>query len=345
MREYDVIVVGAGPAGTTAARIAANVGLKVLIVERKRRPGLPVQCAEYVPALIDLEVEIPEKAVAQRVEGMEALFPDGTTFTVRAPGYLLRREVFDATLAQQAVEAGAELWTDACALALAEDEVIVRKEGRILTVKARVVVGADGPRSIVARAAGYRPHRLAVAYQVEVEVPEPLRVTRVYFDPTFFGGYAWVFPKGSTANVGVGVTGGEANGRWPDLHGLLGKFLVFLGWEKKRITRRTGGFLPVSGPYRNCCSGRVILCGDAGGFTHPVTGAGILFAVLSGELAGRATVRYFCEVTPLSSYDEEWREFLGPPLLRAVRHRRRMEAGWTEDVQALTSLIREAWQL
>lgn len=345
MREYDVIVVGAGPAGSTAARTAANAGLKVLMVERKTRPGFPVQCAEYVPALMDLEVEIPGEAVAQRVEGMEARFPDGTTFTVRAPGYLLRREVFDAALARQAVAAGAELWTGTCALALTEDKVIVRKKGRILTVKGRVVVGADGPRSIVARAVGYRPHRLAVAYQVEVELPEPLRVTRVYFEPAFFGGYAWVFPKGPTANVGVGVTGGGADGRWPDLGGLLGRFLVFLGWEKRRIARRTGGFIPVSGPYRSCCLERVILCGDAGGFTHPVTGAGILFAVQSGELAGRAAVRYFCDATPLSSYDEEWREFFRPPLIRAVSHRRRMEAGWSEDAQALTTLLREAWQL
>lgn len=344
-QEYDVIVVGAGPAGSTAARVAAAAGLKVLILERKARPGFPVQCAEYVPTLMDLEVEIPREAVAQRIEGMEARFPEGTTLTVHAPGFLLRREVFDYTLARQAVVAGAELWTATCALGWTEKGLIVHREGSLLTLKARVVVGADGPRSVVARDAGYRPHRLAVAYQVEVELPEPMRVTRVYFDPAFFGGYAWVFPKGLTANVGVGVTGGGADRRWPDLRGLLIKFLSFLGWEKRRVVRRTGGFIPVSGPYQSCCLERVILCGDAGGFTHPVTGAGILFAVQSGEMAGRATVRYFREATPLSSYDEEWREFLGPPLLRAVRQRRRMEAGWTGEAQALTTLLREAWQM
>ncbi|MGB9860635.1 MAG: FAD-dependent monooxygenase, partial [Moorellaceae bacterium] len=231
MQEYDVIVVGAGPAGSAAARVAAAAGLKVLILERKARPGFPVQCAEYVPVLMDLEVEIPGEAVAQRVEGMEARFPEGTTLAVHAPGFLLRREVFDYALALQAVAAGAELWTSTCVLNWTEKGLIVRREGSLLTLKARVIVGADGPRSVVARAAGYRPHRLAVAYQVEVELPESMRVTQVYFDPAFFGGYAWVFPKGLTANVGVGVTRSGTDGCWPDLRGLLIKFLSFLGWE------------------------------------------------------------------------------------------------------------------
>ncbi|MDN5345044.1 MAG: hypothetical protein PWQ18_1158 [Clostridia bacterium] len=338
MLKFDAVVVGAGPAGSTAARVIAATGARVLLVEKKARVGCPVQCAEYVPALISLEVELTAAAIAQPVQTLVTLFPDGSRTLTSAPGYILNREIFDSTLAEAAVRAGTELWLQARVVDLKDDILVIQREGERLKVKAALIIGADGPLSPVARLSGWPRQPLAVAAQLEVVLPEKLENTRVYFDPLYRGGYAWVFPKGKTANVGVGFIPGDLTPPQALQH-----FLGRLGWQGQKVMRRTGGYIPTGGPYPEVHRGMVLLCGDAGGFTHPVTGAGILTAVLSGRLAGEAGSDYLSRGTSLTSYETSWRGLLGKTMARAVNSRQHWQAEWSMDNYCLTKLLSKTW--
>ncbi|MCP4245986.1 MAG: FAD-dependent oxidoreductase, partial [bacterium] len=98
----DILVVGAGPAGSSAARAAAEKGLEVLVVERRDTIGVPVQCAEYIPAPLLGEIDLGRSVVVQSVSGMRTILPDGETTVMRSPGCMIRRDLFDQALARAA---------------------------------------------------------------------------------------------------------------------------------------------------------------------------------------------------------------------------------------------------
>ena len=153
----DVVIIGAGPAGSCAARTAAQAGARVLLLEARRTVGVPVQCAEYVPIRLRdaLGEAWPGEVVVQRVEAMRTFLPDGTVQETPAPGMLIDRAAFDQHLARLAVRAGAELWTGTRAIACSERGVLARRrDGSVVEIKATVIIGADGPRSTVARWVG-----------------------------------------------------------------------------------------------------------------------------------------------------------------------------------------------
>ena len=213
------MVVGAGPGGSTAARVAAAEGARVLLVEQRPIVGLPVQCAEYVPAQIVEYAQIPEHCPRARIRTLRTHLPDGETVETPAAGYVLDRAAFDKSLAVAASRAGAEVWTSTRAMERTERGVVVRQGNRTTEIECAIVIGADGPRSTVGRWVGHTNAEFIDGLQVEVVLPTPPstgslalpstgslgRCTEVYFDPTYRGGYGWLFPKGETANVGVGV--------------------------------------------------------------------------------------------------------------------------------------------
>ena len=141
---WDAIVIGAGPAGASAALPMARAGLSVLMIERRRQVGFPVQCAEYIPRILAGELNAPEAAVAQKVATLRTFIAGELAAENAWPGAILNRAVFDRHLAQRAVAAGATLWTG-CAVSGVEDGAVVVGAERL---SAGVIVGADGPLSI-----------------------------------------------------------------------------------------------------------------------------------------------------------------------------------------------------
>jgi geranylgeranyl reductase family protein len=265
--QFDLLVVGAGPGGSTAARVAAAEGLRVLLVEKRPVVGLPVQCAEYVPAQIVAYVSLPERCIAQRIRTLRTRLPDGESVETPAAGYVLDRALFDKSLAVAACRAGAEVWTATRAVEQTERGVLIRQGSRTTEVECRVVIGADGPRSTVGRWIGQTNTEFIDGLQVEVVLPTPQASTQVYFDPTYQGGYGWLFPKGETANVGVGVSRRMGG----DPRQALDHLLEHLGIASGAIVGRTGGPVPSGGTVAHLRVGNVLLVGDAAGHTHPVT--------------------------------------------------------------------------
>ncbi len=340
---WDAVIVGAGPAGSTAARFAAQGGARVLLLERRERVGEPVQCAEHVPAPLVGYLKRPREVLVQPVLAMRTVLPDGTETRLPAPGWIVHRDRMDQDLAEQAVEAGATLWTGARAVAWDGTALTVVRGRAVFRLRPRVLVGADGPASSVGRWIGVRQAAFVHALQYRMPLTRSMATADVYFRDDCPGGYAWVFPKGGEANVGVGVDVrfGAAPSR------ALERFVDELVRAGRVLPERRGkaaGRIPVGGllPLRR---GRVLLVGDAAGQCHPLTGAGVPSAVLCGELAGRAVAKAVAtgNLGCLAEYEEECRDLLGQSLARAAARRQALEPFWKASKARLSRALRRHW--
>lgn len=341
--QRDILVVGAGPAGTSAAAAAAAEGVKVLVVERRRSIGVPVRCAEYIPqALLGSLPQGDRGFLVQPVKGMRTFLPDGTVKETIGPGFTIGRDLFDQALARYAKDAGAEVRLGTRAVRYEGDEIILKgPDGGSERVKPRVIIGADGPHSAVAKWMGCENHALVLALQCRFELTRAMEFTEVYFYHDFYGGYAWVFPKGKEANVGLGIVPGK--GKLVSLRSTLNwlvKSLKENGRIKGPAIRTTAGWIPVR-PAKRTVKENMLLVGDAAGHTHPITGAGIPQAVICGQLAGKWAARAVLEddLGLLGRYEDEWRDHFGEHLMRAYERRKLLEAQW----QRLNEILPYCW--
>ncbi|MCP4230589.1 MAG: NAD(P)/FAD-dependent oxidoreductase [bacterium] len=336
----DVLVVGAGPAGSSAAKAAAQCGAEVLVVE-KGVVGEPVRCGEFVPRMLAEEVVIPSCCVAQEVRTMKVFSPGGEEHAFSSPGFILDRAVFDKTLAEEAEREGVTIMLNTTCIGRDGPKVSLKKGDTTFSVGARVVVGADGPRSTVGSWINENNTGFVVAMQYAVPLAEPMDRTEIYFSEGLFGGYGWLFPKKETANVGIGVK--LVPGGRPRLPEKLNAFISRLAADGKILaepTSATCGLIPVSGPVRTAKK-NVILVGDAAGQTHPITGAGVSQAITCGDIAGRvaADAAGRDEMASLSDYDKEWRAIYADELDRAKKRRELMEAEWGN----LGRILKKCW--
>ncbi len=331
--EIDVLIVGAGPAGSTTARYCADKGLDVLMIDRRSEIGFPVQCGEFLPATkemysmfpkgIDLEelFTIPDSLVAGSSHVLELVSPKGKVYRVGFEGYTLDRRSFDKYLVKLAVDAGARLETSVSFFGL--------KDGIARTtfgdVKAKVVVGADGPNSRTARDAGLqRPEARypAVTSQSDAYF-EP--VIRMYFGKIAPGGYAWVIPKRKGANIGVGFNPRLLKDR-PSV--TFEKFASRIGAEYHDVTM---GFVPMSGPASRTVSGNVILVGDAAGHVMATNGGGIPIAMIAGRIAGQTVKAHLQRGVSLEDYERRWKAVLAKPLADSLWTRRLADVFFPSD--------------
>jgi flavin-dependent dehydrogenase len=273
---------------------------------------------------------------------MRTILPDGQETKTRAPGYTIRRDRFDQSLAKEAERNGAEIKLSTRALAKSNGEILLKEgNGRLSKVKAKVVIGADGPHSTVGRWIGSMNRTMISAIQVRVPLVDTMNYTEVYFDKNFYGGYGWLFPKGDEANVGVGM---KKNGvRTPSMKQALDRFLFMLREEGKikgEPRAMTAGWVPVE-PSEMSVHENVLLVGDAAGQTHPITGAGVAQAVICGRKAGKWAVRSLekGDLKLLSEYERDWREHFGETLERASMRRRKLEREWGK----LEDILKTCW--
>jgi digeranylgeranylglycerophospholipid reductase len=314
--EVDVLVVGAGPAGSTTARYCAGKDLDVLIIDRRSEIGYPVQCGEFLPDTeemysmfpksMDLEelLSIDESLIAGNSDYIDLISPKDRVYRCPFKGRTLDRRSFDKYLARLAVEAGARIETGASLLSI--------KDGLAKTtlgdVRAKVIVGADGPNSRTAKSTGLSSPAAkypAMTCQVEGDL-EP--IIKMYFGLTAPGGYAWVIPKRHGANVGIGFN--------PKLikeppSELFKRFASRLGMTYKDVSMK---FVPMSGPVSQTVKDNVLLVGDAAGQVMATNGGGIPTAMIAGRIAGQTIRHHLKDGQALSEYERRWREVLGKPL-------------------------------
>lgn len=336
MERVDVLIVGGGPAGSSCAYRLAQAGSRVLVVDIKKKIGSPVQCAEFVPVQLYHQFMefFPAEAVAQKVKSMLHFTPWGEVVSMWSEGFVLNREVFDSHIARLAEERGAVYLLRTQFLGFEDGyawlERIDTRER--FAVKVDLVVGADGPRSKVARLTGEGTKSFLSTAQFTMKLSVPVMDLLVYFRDYIPGGYGWVFPKGSLANVGVGVDPAYGVNVMESLARFVEELLKE-GLVEKQIVRKTGGWIPADG-LLPLVRGKVLLVGDAGGFCHPITGAGIANAVVSGYMAGKAILE-----GALEGYEEEAQEVFGPTLWRASEKRRKHMKRWDN----LEEIIPKTW--
>jgi digeranylgeranylglycerophospholipid reductase len=322
--ECDILVVGAGPAGSCAAISAARAGAATVLIDGKPRIGEQPHCGEFVPEQIRTEFTFVDLPVLHTVHTMEtriSLFPqfaenrggfsplsDHTIRKIETPsrGFLIDRVRFDRDLAREAAASGATVVSSTRLARLDGKSWIVRHRSQDVRITPKLTVAADGAASRVAHVLGLPAASVLTGVQVEAPLERALDRTIVCLDRGFVGGYGWLFPKGRVANVGLGVIPGE------DVHPprILERFVEVLcseGLIRRGCLARSGGLIPVSGLRKNLVHGNVLFCGDAAGLTHPISGAGIPQAVFSGTLAGSAAAAALKsgDSKPLADYEAE----------------------------------------
>jgi digeranylgeranylglycerophospholipid reductase len=365
----DILVVGAGPAGSTAAAAAARGGAETVMIDAKVRIGEQPHCGEFVPERLFSEVAVDKTAIIQRVDfmetrvateaktvGMDAVPSEQTACTqigdlersewkrseALSPGFLIDRVRFDRDLAREAAAQGVTVFSAARLIGAQDGGWVVQHGGEKKVFRPRLTIACDGACSPVAVALAMKPQEVLRGLQVEAPLVEPLNRTLVFLDRKFVGGYGWVFPKGKAANVGIGAIAGEQvrMGR------ILDEFVEMLcsqGLIRRGILARSGGLIPVSGIRENLVADTVVFCGDAAGLTHPITGAGIPQAIFSGDLAGRAAAAAISksDTRYLREYDAEIRNRYEGIIDHALNKRRLMMDRWNnEDFEALCE---ETW--
>lgn len=348
--DIDVLVVGLGPAGAMAARAAAQAGLRVIGVDRKKRAGVPVQCAEFVPAMLGPMFDSEQRAAIgatrrQHISSMSTFVLDAAPhFKPEFPGHMIDRAEFDAALVAAASKDGAECRFDIGLRALDTHGSAHLTDGT--RIRARVIIGADGPRSLPGRAVGQVNEQIAETRQISVPLLQPFEATDIFLSASLPGGYAWLFPKGDRANLGLGVAPAWRHLLKPSLQELHAQLV-----EEERVGAEiyghTGGAIPVGGMLR--ASGKldntlVLLAGDAAGLTNPVTGAGINAAVVSGKLAGEAAVHWRKgRATAADDYIDEIEALFKGSLDRAVERRTELMDIYNGGQKPDAAMLQRTW--
>lgn len=329
--DYDLVVVGAGPGGSIAAKTAAERGLNVLLIDRRQELGVPVRCGEIVNKNgIENFTEIDKKWVAAEVKWAKIHLPDGKEILQDAEKanellIVLERKIFDRYLVKLAARAGADILVKTTATDIRREDnqvlISITRMGEKLNIKSKVVIGADGIESRVGKWMG-----IDTTLELdEIGSGAQYLITDINFNPdgSYFwygkdiapGGYAWLFPKGEKrANVGVGVI--------PSLASKCAKEylddFVRSKFGNGKIIEFVAGAYPLKGPIKTAVADNVMLVGDAARHTDPFTGGGIINAMKGGYLAGcvaeEAIKKGDFSSQTLKKYDELWKSDFGQML-------------------------------
>jgi digeranylgeranylglycerophospholipid reductase len=357
---YDVVVVGAGPAGAMTARTLAEAGVEVLLVEKRPEIGVPVRCGEAtgIAGLKELGIPANRRFIANETRGAFIYSPDKTRVELvseESISYILERRLFDKYLALHAARAGAEVRAATAATGLVRENGRVRgveleHRGERYTVECGCVVGADGVEGNVGRWAGLntraRLRAMIACVQFELVGVELERsdIMEFYFGSKIApGGYAWVFPKGrDVANVGLGV-------RWArrSAYECLLDFVASMeNLREGKVISVVAGGVPVQGPLEKSVAQGVLLVGDAARQLDPLTGGGIYNAMHCGVIAGRVLKKAVDKADfsegMLMEYDKAWRKQIGSTLVKSLQVRRILDSMSDEELNAAAKVVRNA---
>jgi digeranylgeranylglycerophospholipid reductase len=367
MKTYncDIVVCGAGPGGSMAAKYCAQGGLDTILIEKKAEIGAPLRCAEGVSKSWLDEVGIKPDPTWIRADMKGAIIKStkGTTYQLdeshagNEVGYVLERHLFDKALARDAAEAGAKIMMRTSCTG------IIREEGKIVGIKAKCmgeeieirakcVVAADGYESQVGRWAGIDT-KLALN---DIDSCIQYRMCNLDVAPDYCefiigsaapGGYIWIFPKGNgVANVGIGVMGKLCKGN-ADAKQYLDKFIANdPRFAKAQILEIMGGFVSTCPGLDSAVDDNIVLVGDAARIIDPITGGGICHACRTGMYAGKVLTE--CAKTgdfskkALKPYEKMWRDRMEDKLYRNYMAKEKLATLDDDTIDELIKLVKTA---
>jgi len=313
--KYDVVVVGAGPAGSAAAGACAAVGLSTLCIEEHGTIGYPVQCAGLLSNAAFAECRVSERSVRNKVSGARVISGKGSRILINAQktrAVVVDRGTLDREMAEHAADAGAEYLLHAAVSGLGINTVTTRGPAGSAEIGYKVLIAADGPRSTIARMLGMERAPVFLA-GIQADVPHEIdpRFVEVYPDasPDFFG---WAIPEGAgRARIGL-----CSRTNVPHL------FAEFRKMFCPSTVHLVTGTIPL-GIMPRTYGHRTLFCGDAAGFAKPTSGGGVYTGIRSARHAAAVAIEA-CEKdrfddTVLSRYERLWNEDLGNELSLGFR--------------------------
>lgn len=359
MRECDILVIGAGPAGSMAAYAAAP-HCDVVVLDKRANIGVPKQCAEGTSELLfkKLNMDIDPKWISRKIEFARLISPDGTNVDLKDErvkqlkfGYILERKIFDKWLTERAAKAGADFYlrTRYISGTRKDNHVIVqaRQFDQDMTFKASIIIAADGIMSKVAQDFGVNSvlslRHLESCCQYEMTGVKRDNCIELYFGNEIAPkGYAWIFPKNeNTANVGIGILPTQT--KHPAKY-YLDNFINHIGLDGKIVEVNAGG-VPVGGPLDKTYADNLLIAGDAAHMANPISGGGIHTAMLSGKFAGdtaaTAVDKGKSEARALKPYEKLWKDDFGKELDLSLKGRFILEEFSDDDFNATAQWMKE----
>ncbi len=318
---WDVVVVGAGPAGGSAGLHCARRGLGTLIIEEHEKVGEPVHCGECLSlyAVQNTGIQPPEEVISEHVKGVRVLFPDGTASALNEPGFVFEKEKFEQWLCGEAVKAGAELRMGARLEELKRENNLWEIKTSRGELKAKIIIDASGVASVVSRKLNLNERfESVIGIQYELrDIPREGYLDFFIWPKLAPHGYLWMIPKcDGRANVGLVTTERNKAKAYTDM------FVEKMGWKGKVNVKTFGGLIPASGPLKNTYAEGLMLIGDAAGFTSPLFEGGSHLGLKSGEMAAivakKAVEQKNFSKEVFSEYEKMWKaEF--PPYGKIVK--------------------------
>lgn len=339
--ECDVLVIGLGPAGAAAATVAAKAGARIVAAERHKSSAAQLSCPEFIPFPLGSRAGV-DRVVIQSIAGARSHMMDGSLSDSRLAGTVVNREVFDRALVEFARAAGAELRHGAalCGLDADASEATLAVGGKVGVLRYRALIAADGCASSVARLLGMAPLRTMRTQCYRVPLNAPQESIDVWLSPQHPGGYGWLIPAGREAIIGTGLFESAGGDALDALHAQLQAG----GLVGSRVLSQAAGVVAVGGMRERLTWGNILLAGDAAGLAHPLTGAGIYPAVVSGEAAGRAAAEWSAgQLGAITAYESRIRGEFGVALEQAVRQRQPLESPWR--IESASALEASGWSV
>ncbi len=329
---YDVIVVGAGPAGAMAACHAAKGGCRVALLERKGKAGVPVRCGEAVGFKgFTKSITIKDEWIQTRIKKIRMISPSGHAVDLINPSrigdnYIIDREIMDNDLVQQAVNTGVSYFASTPIMSVtSESGQLYKCVGLEKEFFATCVILADGVESKLARDLGWN----SVLSMEDIETCAFCHVEHdsIAEDTIEFHvgsaiapcGFLWIFPRRKgKANVGLGVLGTKSNGG--KVRELLNDF-IGRNFQNAKVSNLHCGGAPVGKWLKPLVRGGAMVVGDAARQVNSLSGGGIAYALYAGRIAGETVAEAFkngaVDYTHLKQYQKKWASYCGKQQLRS----------------------------
>jgi len=320
--EYDVIIIGGGPAGSTVARYAAQGGANVLVIDGRDPIGTPLQCGELVPSNdemrrlcpdvpeIDDLFQTPDEAISRYSKSMHLVPPSGKALKYDFEGLVLNRVAHDEALVELAKKSGANYLVNQHVKSV-EGEVLTLRSGK--KFQAKVIVGAGGHNDPIRRAY-WNEKSMKIPVKFVLMEGDYGDAVELHFGSMAPGGYAWMFPKSSGANIGLGIQRNFSKDKTMNQYAA-----EFISKYDGEVTFEGGGSLPMSGTIKTFVKGNYMLVGDAAGMVLPSNGAGITIAMIGGRIAGQVIAEHLTDGIPLKEYEVRWKKQMGKVMRNSKR--------------------------
>ncbi len=337
--DYDVVVVGAGPAGSIAAKEIGESGYSVLLLDRDSEPGRTKLCGGMISYQGISNFTFPDWVIERKISGIRTILPKKGLREYDfglVVGINVKREVLGKYLAQLAQKSGVHTEFGARVTKISNGKFPKVKyvtNSETIEISTKIIVGADGVFSLVARHFGIRKkfndEQIGITAQREIYLnAKTINENFGKFNEFYYGhefspfGYGWVFPRSDSVVVGVGslysVEKRDPHGISYYLDAIIKHPLISPRLSEGRIGRLKQFFVPLSGPISPTFGNNFILVGDAAGHVSPISGEGIHFAMLGGRIAGQVVVESLkhddFSAKRLGKYEKLWRKNFGSDL-------------------------------